>query len=207
MDSGQWVAELVRHHGNELILLPILLLELPLRLDELLAFVELPKRQKLVEHALIHVAVTGLGVVEEQVRQLFLLAHQLENILLHLDLGMHERPKMCGANECQKTHQMLEIPSADRAAQCACDRLASCRGQKQHGQADEQIILGERAGLGPVRDPRSHVEARQRRRERLGRRHWPTEQLHDRLHGVMRRVRVTRGPAQPRRKPTCRTMQ
>ena len=106
----QRIAQLVREHGDELVLLPILLLQRPLGLFQLLALVQLAQAGQLLEQALAHLASISFGVLQQQAGELLVSAHQVPHVVFGFDLRMQHRPVVRGADEGQAAAEELEAP-------------------------------------------------------------------------------------------------
>jgi len=76
----------VGQHGDELILLPVLLLERAFGIFQLFSLIQFAQRRQLREQRLAHVAAARLGVFQEETRQLRVVTQQKPHILFRLDL-------------------------------------------------------------------------------------------------------------------------
>jgi hypothetical protein len=56
--------------------------------------------------------------LQKQGRKLFVSVHELVDVLLHLNSGMDDRPKMSGSDKSKKRQDVLEAFTAKGMSQC-----------------------------------------------------------------------------------------
>jgi len=124
-------------------------------------------------------AITEIGVLQEQGSELLVRAHELPDVVLDFKTGMNNRPKMSCSDECQKRKQILDASAAKGSPQRLPGALGLRRLDKdQRGSGKDPVFnLAVRGGPidGPIDGRKAAINRfelpppRRRRREKLER--------------------------------------
>jgi hypothetical protein len=97
--------------------------------------------------------------LQKQGRKLFVFVHELFDVLLHLNSGMDDRPKMSGSDESKKSQDVLAAFAAKGTSQHIEGTLRLHRVHKDHSANGKQMVFDSGIWSRPINRPIHPLQA------------------------------------------------
>ena len=88
--------------------------------------------------------------LQKQGRKLFVFAQEFFDVILHLNTGMDNRPKMSGSDKSKKREDILETFAAKGLSQCISGTLRLRRVHKDQSAKRKQLVFDFATRNGPI---------------------------------------------------------
>ena len=94
--------------------------------------------------------ISKIGVLQEQESELLVRAHQLPDVVLDFEAGMHHGPIMSSSDKCEKREQILKAFAAQCLPQCLLSALGLRRFDKDQSGSCKYPVFDIAVRLGPI---------------------------------------------------------